>query len=396
MPVRGNKGQKRVNLPLAEDVKVVDLTVQLISARSGTTFGPGFRLRAIGRKLYVQMSGRKVPLYLAFDSDPAAVQARALELGAFVQEHGSAFPSEAWREACSATRARKGKTPKTRLRLDQVIDSLKRMKLAQGASERTFELHYLPKLRQLDPKDPLGAESLLRVVEATKPFTQVRRRTIAMLRQACLLSGVQWNDLVLDPLGKNGKAGRRSQPFFTDEQIELLLLPGTPLSPSWRRMLALMAVYGLRPWEAWVAEPSLRRPDCVWIPIGKKATSGTTRPRQVPPFHPEWVDRFEVAELQAVDPPAIPSLSDAARVTNRQIRSRLIMGRESASAYGFRHAYARRLHSARYRVTDTHAALFMGHSVKTHYDAYRDWIGGDDPIDSYLGPFQALSLEWPS
>lgn len=385
MPARANRGQKRVNLPLAEGADVVDLTVQLISARSGTTFGPGFRLRAIGRKLYVQMSGRKVPLYLAFDSEPAVVQARALELGAFVQEHGSAFPSEAWREACSATRARKGKPQKARLRLETVIDSLKRMKLAQGASERTFELHYLPKLRQLDPKDPLGAESLLRVIEATKPFTQVRRRTIAMLRQACLLSGVAWNDLALDSLGQNGKAGRRSsQPFFTDEQIELLLLR-TPLSPPWRRMLALMAIYGLRPWEAWVAEPCPHRSDCVWIPIGKKATGGTTRPRQVPPFHPEWVHRFGVAELQAVDPPPIPSLSDAARVTNRQIRSRLAMGRGSPSAYGFRHAYARRLHSARYRVTDTHAALFMGHSVKTHYDVYRDWIGGDDPIALYLG-----------
>ena len=387
MPTRANRGQKRVNLPLAEGADVVDLTVQLISARSGTAFGPGFRLRAIGRKLYVQMSGRKVPLYLAFDSEPAVVQARALELGAFVQEHGSAFPSEAWREACSATRARKGKQPKARLRLDHVIDNLKRMKLAQGASERTFELHYLPKLRQLDRKDPLGAESLLRVIEATKPFTQVRRRTIAALRQACLLSGVEWNDLVLGPLKQSGKAGRRStQPFFTDEQIELLLLPGTPLPPPWRRALALMAVYGLRPWEAWVAEPCLHRPDCVWIPIGKKAAGGTTRPRRVPPFHPEWVKRFEVAELQSVDLPAIPSLSDAARVTNRRIRSGLVMGRESPSAYGFRHAYARRLHSARYRVTDTHAALFMGHSVKTHYDVYRDWIGGDDPIGAYLGP----------
>lgn len=387
MPSRAIRGQKRANLPLREGAEVVDLTVQLITARSGTVFGRGFRLRAIGQKLYVQMSGRKVPLFLSFDSDPAVVQARALELGAFVQQHGPAFAAESWRDACSAGRARTGKPRKPRLRLEGVIDRLKRIKMAEGTSARTFELHYLPRLRKLDPDDPLAEDSLLRAIESTEPFTPARKRAISMLRRACALCEIPWNSALVERLQQpGGLRRRRAQPFFTDEQIEALLLPGGPLPPPWRRVLALMAVYGLRPWEAWVAEPCEARADCIWVPIGKKATRGVTPPRQVPPFHPEWLELFQVAELLGAPLPPIPGLTYAAACTNKRLRSRQGAGPDSPSAYGFRHAYARRLHSARYRVVDVHAALFMGHTVKTHYDAYRDWIGGEDPIASYLGP----------
>lgn len=375
---------------MAEGPEVVDLTVQLITARSGTTFGRGFRLRAIGQKLYVQMSGRKVPLFLPFDSDPATVQARALELSAFVQEHGSAFSAESWRDACPSERARTGKPRKPRLRLNEVIARFERIKLAEGVSQRTFEKHYLPKLKQLDPSNPLGEESLLRVIEATEPLTGVRRRTIGMLRRVCAICGAHWNQPLMESLQSRGSLRpRRAQPFFSDEQIEALLLPADRFAPSWRRVLALMAIYGLRPWEAWVAEPCKVRSDCVWIPVGKKATSGSTMPRQAPPFHPEWVGRFQLGELWAAPLPRIDGLSSAGKFTNRMIQSRRGLGPGSSSAYGFRHAYARRMHSDRYRVIDAHAALFMGHTVKTHYDAYRDWLGGDDPVATYLGSADA-------
>jgi hypothetical protein len=85
-PSRAIRVQKRVNLPLPVD-----------------------RLKAIGQRLYVQLSGRKVPLYLNYDADPVDVQERALALLRFRHEHGNDFDTEGWRDALGQKRARTGK-----------------------------------------------------------------------------------------------------------------------------------------------------------------------------------------------------------------------------------------------------------------------------------------------
>jgi hypothetical protein len=145
-----------------------------------------------------------------------------------------------------------------------------------------------------------------------------------------------------------------------------------------------MAIYGLRPCEAWIAEPSKTHRDCVWIPDGKKNSKGTNPPRLVPPYHPEWVKRFQLELLWDEAPPQLNNISEAGKRTNQQLsRYGLCLKGHRETSYGFRHAYARRLHSPRHRVTDTHGALFMGHSVAAHNKAYRQWIEGQgDPLAS--------------
>jgi hypothetical protein len=85
-PSRAIRVQKRVNLSLPVD-----------------------RLKAIGQRLYVQLSGRKVPLYLDYDADLVDVQERALALLRFRHEHGNDFDTEGWRDALGQKRARTGK-----------------------------------------------------------------------------------------------------------------------------------------------------------------------------------------------------------------------------------------------------------------------------------------------
>lgn len=385
----GIRGRKRVSLPSAGATEVVDLTVQLLVARCGAVFRRGFRLRAIGQRLYVQLSGLKVPLYLPFDADPAEVQARAMALDAFRADHPHGFSSEAWQEACALDRVRKKgkKAPRasSRLGLEEVVEKWQRLKRAEGVAPDTIERHYLSHLRRLDPKDPLGEESLLQVIERTAPRSPTRRRVVAFLRRLCALCGAEWNSALLDPLQRSGQAvEHRDQAFFSDEAIEAMLALEGGLSSPWRRVIALLAVYGLRPWEAWVAEPCQQRPNCVWVGAGKTNRHGTTRPRQVPPFHPEWLERFGLPDLWEAP---LPSLSDRSRAgarVNQQLRRAGLLSKGEATAYGFRHAYARRLHSPRYRVTDAHAALFMGHTVAAHHKAYRSWLGGEDPLDLYM------------
>ncbi len=372
--------------------QVIDLTVELLAARCAGAFGKGFRLKAIGQRLYVQLSGRKVPLYLDYDADPVDVQERALALLRFRHEQGGDFDTEAWRDAVGEKRAKTGKPgqgarlgAKTRLTLDEVAARWQRFKRAQGVSEATIERHYLVHLRRLDPRNPLGDQSLLAAIEQTDPRGPSRRRVVAFLRRLCELCGQPWNSALLDPLQNAGMAVQhRPQPFFSDEEIVAIV--GGGLSGPWRRVVVLLAVYGLRPWEAWVAEPSSQRSDCVWIPAGKTNRHGTTRPRQVPPFHPTWVEEFQLARLWSKPLPLLSSASQAGSRVNQHLRRQGLIEGEGQTSYGFRHAYARRLHSPRYRVTDAHASLFMGHTVAAHHKAYRNWLGREDPIDLYQHP----------
>lgn len=384
----GKRGQKRVNLPSEGEADVVSLTVQLLAARCGAVFGRGFRLRAIGQRLYVQVSGRKIPLHLHYESDPITVQNRATELRVFLGSCGETFDSEAWRDVCAIERAsqgKKGSSRRARLTLDGVIEEWSRLKAAEGVSEDTIRRHYLVHLWRLDPQNPLSRASLLRVIERTPPRSPTRRRLVAFLRRLCLTCGVAWDAQLLDPLQGSGQPlGRRQQAFFKDEEIEAMLRPGGPLRAPWRRVITLLAIYGLRPWEAWVAEPCRVRSSCVWVPTGKTNRQGTTRPRQVPPFHPEWVERFDMQAQWSAPLPALSKRIQAGLRVNQRLQRLGLVTREGQSSYGFRHAYARRLHSPRYRVTDAHAALFMGHTVAVHSRSYREWLGGEDPIGIYL------------
>lgn len=381
----GKRGRQGVNVPLPAERQVVDLTVDLIVARSGTVFGRGFRLRGIGQRLYAQVSGRKIPLHLHFEAGPELVQKRALALKEFLRGQGDGFDSEAWREACSIERVSEGKRRPSRLGLDEVVARWQRLKRAEGVSDSTIERHYLVHLRRLDPLRPLSEESLLSVIEQTDPASPTRRRVVAFLRRLCALCGAEWNSQLLDPLQRSGAAVRhRPQAFLSDEQIVAMLVGPRRLPRSWRRVVATMAVYGLRPWEAWIVEPCQVRPGCAWVGAGKTNRHGVTKPRQVPPFHQEWVELFGLRDLWAAPLPALSDRSRAGARVNQQLRRSGLLEPDGATAYGFRHAYARRLHSARYRVTDTHAALFLGHTVAAHHKAYRSWLGGEDPIGVYL------------
>lgn len=379
------RGQKRVNLPSSAEQDVVDLSVQLLIARSGTVFGRGFRLRAIGQRLYVQLSGLKAPLYLDYDAAPNDVQARGIELRAFLVDRSWQFDSDAWRDACSVSRARKGKPEKRRLNRDEVIDKWLRLKRAEGVGETTIRRTYMAHLLRLDSRHPLSEDSLLRAIEQTAPRSASRRRLVPMLRRICAVCGSDWNAALLDPLQNSGKAiSHRPQSFFTDEQIEAFMAGEQIKGPSWRRVVALMAIYGLRPWEAWIAEPCKERRTCIWVGKGKVGPRGANRPRQVPPFHREWLELFEMERLWRSPLPQLNSLTNAGHHAAQALTRYGVLVRGGPSCYGFRHAYARRLHSPRYRVVDTHAALFLGHTVAVHHQTYRSWLGGEDPIDLYL------------
>lgn len=336
--------------------------------------------------------GTKVPLHLPTHSHWEEVHQRGQQLREHLETYGL-YDRSRWEQQLGIRRgngnhlvpvgSRSGPPP-----LEQARELWWQRKRAEGCSQASFEKHYGRFIALLDADYPFTDASLLAVIETTDPHSPTRKRLVNFLRELTELSGAQWNAPLLDPLQMRGKrVQHRDQPFFSDEEI-LQIVHGAAQHPhrGWLRVLALMAVYGLRPWEAWIAEASPTHRHCLWIPQGKKNSKGTNPPRTVPPFHPEWVEAFHIPRLLLEPPPRLNNLALAGSRTNQQLRRYgFCQAGDGRTSYGFRHAYARRLHSPRHRVTDTHGALFMGHTVAAHNKAYRQWIEGQaDPLAAFV------------
>ena len=133
-------------------------------------------------------------------------------------------------------------------------------------------------------------------------------------------------------------------------------------NPQWRYLYGLIAAYGLRPHEAMYLEVARS-------PIAR-VTEGKTGDRQCLPLHPEWFDRWGLAEGDR------PNISGR---HNRDLGDRINKAFKRYGVpfppYDLRHAYARRAFE-RGLAIDT-VAEAMGHDAQLHRRIYRRWIKAD-------------------
>lgn len=352
-----------------------------IQAQCGSLFRRGFSLVAHREKLYVRVAGTKAPLYLDLSAPWQDVQRRA----ALLQEHIEKAPYDAEQWRLLALGGSKGGPQST---LEEISRLWRQRKEAEGVLESTFQRDHARFLKRLDPRKPLSSPSLMKAIAQTKPGSLNRSRAVSLYRNVAKACGHTWNGDLLDALVVRGyRHEKRSIALFTDEEIEKIVLTARSRGDlPWWRVMALMAIYGLRPWEAWYAEPSSQHDGCVWIPIGKRNSSGSNQPREVPPFHRRWLDQFDIKAAWRASLPELPGKHMAGNFTCAYIKRKIDLPAEGKkTAYGFRNAYARRIHSPEYRVTDGDGSAFMGHTVMVHNAVYRKWVAGyDDPIARYL------------
>ena len=101
-----------------------------------------------------------------------------------------------------------------------------------------------------------------------------------------------------------------------------------------------------------------------------------TGEHQVWPFHPDWVDLFELRKL-GEDPTLLPNINrDLKNTTLQNIGKRITdqfrRYKLDIKPYDLRHAWAVR--TIFYDLPDTVAARMMGHSVSLHTQTYHHWI----------------------
>ena len=166
------------------------------------------------------------------------------------------------------------------------------------------------------------------------------------------------------------KASFRDLP--SDELIEKLWekIP----NKSWKYVFALMATYGLRNHEVFFCDlSSLENSRDKIIRVLPTTKTGE---HQVWPFHPEWVEKFELSKL-GENPELLPNINRDLKITTLQNIGKKITDQFKRYSlqikpYDLRHAWAVR--TIFYDLPDTVAARMMGHSVSLHTQTYHHWI----------------------
>ena len=166
------------------------------------------------------------------------------------------------------------------------------------------------------------------------------------------------------------KAGFRDLP--TDEVIEKLWdkIPNR----SWKFVFGLMATYGLRNHEVFFCD--LSSLTNFGDKIIRVLPTTKTGEHQVWPFHPEWVEKFELSKL-GENPGLLPNINRNLQNTTLQNIGKKITDQFKRYSlqikpYDLRHAWAVR--TIFYDLPDTVAARMMGHSVSLHTQTYHHWI----------------------
>ena len=166
------------------------------------------------------------------------------------------------------------------------------------------------------------------------------------------------------------KAGFRDLP--TDEAIEKIWekIP----NKSWKFVFGLMATYGLRNHEVFFCD--LSSLTSFGDKIIRVLPTTKTGEHQVWPFHPEWVEKFELSKL-GYDTELLPNICKDLNYTTLQNIGKKITDQFKRYSlnirpYDLRHAWAVR--TIFYDLPDTVAARMMGHSVSLHTQTYHHWI----------------------
>ena len=143
---------------------------------------------------------------------------------------------------------------------------------------------------------------------------------------------------------------------------------------SWKYVFGLMATYGLRNHEVFFSDLSSLNTNK--DKIIRVLPTTKTGEHQVWPFHPKWVEYFNLGNL-GNDSTLLPKINKDLKYTTLQNVGKTITDQFkrynlNIKPYDLRHAWAVR--TILYDLPDSVAARMMGHSVSVHTQTYHHWI----------------------
>ncbi|MGA1626324.1 MAG: site-specific integrase, partial [Prochlorothrix sp.] len=242
-----------------------------------------------------------------------------------------------------------------------------------AASRTTWEGAYLPYLRRLQTISQTQTQlTASEAIYAAIESYQVNSRS----RQLCCTAlGAFADFLKLElPLdlqalkGSYNPSKTRARTLPSDAEI-LERFSQIP-NPQWQFVYGIMATYGLRNHEVFFCDyQALTQGEA--LPTLRVLETTKTGEHEVWPFLPDWIDRFNLRQVQ------LPSVNtDLTETTLQNIGQRVTRQFRRYglpfSPYDLRHAWAVR--TINLGLPDTVAAKMMGHSVAIHTRTYHRWI----------------------
>ncbi|MEL6350191.1 MAG: site-specific integrase [Cyanobacteria bacterium J06627_28] len=237
----------------------------------------------------------------------------------------------------------------------------------------TWEKAYVPYLRKLNAialKHP--SFSLPEAIYATVQSTKANSRS----RQVCCTALDALATFLNTPLptplkslwGNYGNSKTQLRQLPTDEEI-LSTYKAIP-NPQWQFVYGIMATYGLRNHEVFFSDYAMLASGDEEAAI-EVLESTKTGLHDVWPFHPEWVDAFELRDIRL--PKVNTDLSKTTlQLIGQQVSKQFKRYKVPFSPYDLRHAWAVRTIGV--GLPDTVSARMMGHSVAVHNRTYHRWI----------------------
>jgi integrase len=241
----------------------------------------------------------------------------------------------------------------------------------------TWEKAYVPYLRKLQAIAAQHSSfSLSEAIYATVQSTQANSRS----RQVCCTALDALATFLNAPLptelksfwGTYGNSKTQVRKLPTDEEI-LAAYHQIP-NPEWQFVYGIMATYGLRNHEVFFSDYAMLASGDEEAAI-EVLESTKTGHHDVWPFHPEWIDAFNLRQI------ALPKLNTDLSSTTLQLVGQQVSLQFKRYAipfapYDLRHAWAVRTIGV--GLPDTVSARMMGHSVAIHNRTYHRWISRRD------------------
>ncbi|MBC8169389.1 MAG: site-specific integrase [Synechococcus sp.] len=252
-----------------------------------------------------------------------------------------------------------------------------RRRRSPAGSRTTWSGAYQPYLRRLkalalEQHSLLTPDLLLLTLNSYPDGSRSRQQCSTALGALARHQNLPLPDAWRAEAGGYGLHRARFRQLPSDPQIleAMLRIP----NPGWRLVYGLMATYGLRNHEVFFTDVSA-------LAVGgdrviRVLPTTKTGEHQVWPFHPEWVDRFNLTHLASNAAALPPVCTDLRHTTLQQVGRRVAEQFRRydvpLTPYDLRHAWAvRTIHIG---LPDTVAARMMGHSVAIHTRTYHHWI----------------------
>ena len=338
---------------------------------------------------------QRISLKLPFDINGLEEAKKAIELIDFQLKKGQFFWSHWIKEkTCSSIKSQKLNVGNEieRFKKDFFSDISKSKSPAGRIS--TWQSAYKPYMNRLievskKSNIKLGEDLLLKILLSYKENSRSRQQCgialSALARHLNLELPENWKKL------QSGYGIHESnfRELPSDEAIinSFQLIP----NPKWRFVFGLMATYGLRNHEVFFSDLSCLKKD--GDKILRVFPNTKTGEHQVWPFHPEWVELFQLDKITDTSD-LLPDIKKDLKETTlqhvgRRVSEQFRRYRISFTPYDLRHAWAVR--TILIGLPNTVAAKMMGHSVSIHTKTYHHWITRRDQqiaVDSALSRFK--------